>query len=47
MGFQLAVESLFFAIYKTVQKRVKCLGVVVVAGVAEFVENDKLAQMYW
>ena len=34
MGFQLAVESLLFTLYKTIQERVKCLGVVVVAGVA-------------
>ena len=42
IGLQLLVEGLFFAIHKRIEKCVERLGVVVVAGMAEFVEDDKL-----
>lgn len=45
IDLQLFVEGLFVARYAAVKKRVKGGRVVMVAGVAEFVEDDKLAQM--
>ena len=47
VGFELTVIVALMAIDKPIKQCVECYRVVVVARVAELVQEDKLAQMLW
>lgn len=43
---QLFIEEFFFALDQPVEQRMEAGGMVVVDGVAEFVEDDEIPQMF-
>jgi hypothetical protein len=45
IGLQLTVEGLLFATYECVEKGVKCFGVVVVACVAQLVQDYEFTKL--